>query len=264
MKRQAEFAGTFYPKNREQLESALKKLFEGIPKSKKSQCVVAPHAGYPYSGKTAAVSFQALEKAKSFVVLGTGHTGLGSEISVSSANSWETPLGEMKVDSELRNSLLKVLGIQADELAHIGEHSCEVQIPFIQYLFPNAEILPIVVGTHKIDRLEALGNALAEAHKGKTVSVVASGDFSHFIPEEKAREKDLEAIGLIKKMDISGFHSLVTGKQLSICGLAPITAAMFFAKKLGLKKGRLLKYDTSASTTGDSDNVVGYAAIEFE
>jgi AmmeMemoRadiSam system protein B len=264
MKRQAEVAGTFYPKNKKQLEDQLKKLFEKVPESKKSQCIVAPHAGYTYSGKTAAVSFNAVEKAETFVILGTGHTGLGSKISVSTADSWETPLGEAKIDSKLRKSLLETLGIQGDTVAHIGEHSCEVQIPFIQFLFPKAKILPIVVGTPDLGKLEALGNALFKAQKGKSVSVVASGDFSHFIPKEEAKKIDLEAIALIEKMDIPGFYSLVTRKRLSICGLSPITAAMFFAKKLGLKKGKLLKYDSSATATGDIGRVVGYAAIEFE
>ncbi|MDP6670731.1 MAG: AmmeMemoRadiSam system protein B [archaeon] len=264
MKRQAEVAGTFYPKNKKQLEDQLKKLFEEVPESKKSQCIIAPHAGYTYSGKTAATSFNAVKKAKTFVILGTGHTGLGSKISVSTADSWETPLGEAQIDSKLRDSLLKTLEIQGDDVAHIGEHSCEVQIPFIQFLFPKTKILPIVVGTPDLGQLEALGNALFKAQKGKSISVVASGDFSHFIPEKDAKKTDLGAIGFIEKMDISGFYSLVTKNRLSICGLSPIIAAMFFSKKLGLKKGKLLKYDTSASATGDTDRVVGYAAIEFE
>ncbi len=264
MKRQLGVSGNFYPENREELESALKEFLEAAPESPKSRCVIAPHAGYFYSGKTAAFAYKALGKTKSFVILGTCHTGVGSEISVSNTANWVTPLGKTEIDSELRDSLLEILGIEADALAHIGEHSCDVQIPFIQFLFPKAKILPIVVGTQDIGKLEALGNALFEAQKGKSVSVVASGDFSHYIPEKEARKKDLEAIELIEKMDIAGFHSLVTEKQLSICGLAPFTAAMFFAKKLEVTKAKLLKYDTSASTSGDTDRVVGYAAIAFE
>ncbi len=262
--REAAVAGSFYPRDEAQLLKQLKSFFKGIGSEEKGECVVAPHAGYIYSGKVAAFSFNALAKADSFVVLSPNHTGLGEAISISDADFWETPLGKTAVDVKLREGVLKNLGIDADDVAHIQEHSIEVQLPFIQFLFPMAKILPVTLMTHELNELEKLGNVLYEACKGKSVGVIASSDFSHFIPEQDARERDTEAIKLIEKIDFGGFHSIVLERNLSICGFAPIVTAMVFCKKMGLKRGKLLRYDTSASTTRDRENVVGYAAIKFE
>jgi len=261
--RESAVAGTFYPKTNEAVKAKLRELIQGTQAVQKSSCVVAPHAGWEYSGRVAARAFKALEESGTFVVLSPNHTGLGPAISVSDADFWETPLGKIEVDKGLREKLLAELGIEADELAHIGEHSIELQLPFIQHLFPKAMMLPITIGTQEISQLESLGKALFEASKAKSVGVVASGDFSHHIPETKAKQQDMEAIGFIEKMDFMGFHRLVTENNLSICGLAPITAAMVFCTNLGLKKGRLLEYDSSASSTGDNSSVVGYAGIAF-
>ena len=261
--RDSSVAGSFYPGKKEELSKQLIEFFESLESENKSRCIVSPHAGYKYSGKIAALAFNSLEQSKTVVVLSPNHTGLGEEISVSDADYWETPLGRVEVDTKLRENLLEILGIAADDLAHIGEHSIEVQVPFIQFLFPKAKILPITLMGHKLENLVALGEAIFNASKGK-VSVVASSDFSHFIPEQEAKERDLEAIGLIERMDAEGFHSLVLEKKLSICGFAPIVVAIVFAKKLGMKNGKLLEYDSSASATRDKENVVGYAAIKFE
>jgi len=254
-------AGVFYPEEEEKLSQQIEGFFKGIPKQKKTRCVVAPHAGYDYSGKTAAYSFNALQESKTFVILGPSHTGLGAEISVSDADSWKTPLGEVGVDVSLREKLLKKLGIEADDLAHIQEHSIEVQLPFLQRRFKSFKILPITIMEHRLPELLKLGNALAGL--GKDFSVIASGDFTHHEPLEFAKKKDLAAIKRIEALDIEGFYSEVVEKRLSICGFVPITALMQYCKLLGYKKGKLLKYDTSATETKDEASVVGYASIGF-
>ncbi|MAG21969.1 MAG: AmmeMemoRadiSam system protein B [Candidatus Diapherotrites archaeon] len=261
--REAAVAGSFYPGEKTLILTQLKEFFAKIPKTKKVNCIIAPHAGYAYSGKTAAIAFSALKKTKTIFVLSPNHTGLGNPISVSDADYWETPLGKIAVDLRMRNKLLEKLGIGMDDLAHIQEHSLEVQIPFIQFLFPKAKIVPITIMTHRINELEKLGSAIWSIG-GNEVGVVASSDFSHFIPEQEAKKQDKEAIKLIEKLDYTGFHALVMEKNLSICGFAPIIATMCFCEKNGLKKARLLKYTTSASTTKDKSSVVGYAAIFFE
>jgi len=259
--RHAAVAGAFYPGGKEELEGQLRELFEGIPKQEKTSCVVAPHAGYTYSGKTAAYSFKALKESKTFVLVGPSHTGLGDAISVSDADQWETPLGKVAVDTNFRTLLLEKLGIEKDDLAHIQEHSLEAQIPFLQHRFKGFKIVPITVMEHRFEELERIGTALAEI-KGD-FSAIASGDFTHHEPLEKAREKDLKAVKKIEAMDAKGFYDEVVSKRLSICGLVPITALMHYAKKKGLAKGRLLHYDTSATASGDETSVVGYASIGF-
>lgn len=253
-------AGSFYPGKREALLKQLSGFFKGLPKEKKARCVIAPHAGYVYSGPTAAYSFNALQEAGSFVVLGPNHTGMGEVISVSGADEWETPLGRVQVDRKAREQLLKRLGIEADDVAHVQEHSIEVQIPFLQYLFKDFKILPITIMSQELDELIELGNRLAEL---KDIGVIASSDFTHFEPLETAREKDAEAIEKIRKLDVNGFHRIVREKNLSICGHSPITALMQYCKQKGLKEGKLLKYDSSATASKDKMNVVGYAAISF-
>ncbi len=262
--REAAVAGSFYPANKEELAAELNGFLEKAGKGKKSRFIISPHAGYAYSGRIAARAFKALEQVGLYIIIGPNHTGLGERISISDASHWKTPLGKAEIDVEFRKKLLSKLGIDADDLAHIGEHSCEVQIPFIQTLFPNAKILPISVGVYDLASLELLGKALFEASKGQKTCIIASSDFSHFLGEEEAKERDLEAIKFIEKMDWKEFHSKVVEKNLSICGFAPITTAMILAEKAGMKKGTLIEYTSSAETTGDTLNVVGYAAVKFE
>ncbi len=259
--RQASVAGTFYPRQREKLLQQIEGLFKGLVKEEKSRCVVAPHAGYVYSGQTAAYTFNALQKSDCFVILSPNHSGLGEPISVSDADSWETPLGSLPIDKALRSKLLKKLGLQADDLAHIQEHSIEVQLPFLQFLFKKASILPITLMQHNLPKLLQLGKALASL-KG-SFSVIASSDFTHFEPLQTAKEKDTAAIEKILALDAQKFHEIVQQQRMSICGFAAITAAISYCKSTGLKKGKLLHYDTSATASGDNSNVVGYAAIGF-
>ena len=260
--REPSSAGSFYPAQKEQLEKQLKSLFEDVPKQEKTKCVIAPHAGYGYSGKTAAYSFKALQESKTFVILSPSHTGLGPEVSVSEASEWKTPIGKVPIDTVLREKLLAKLGIEADNLAHIGEHSIEVQLPFLQQMFQNFTILPITIMEQRFEELEKLGNTLAEL--GEEFSMIISSDFTHQEPLETAKKKDMEAIKLIEKLDGKGFHKIVLEKRLSICGFAPITVGISYCKKKGMSKGTLLKYNTSATASGDKENVVGYAAIKFE
>lgn len=255
-------AGAFYPGNKSILLKQLSGSFKSLPKESKSNCVIAPHAGYAYSGTIAAYSFNALQSSKCFVILSPNHSGLGSAISVSDADEWQTPLGKIPVDGIVRKKLLGLLGIEPDDLAHIQEHSIEVQLPFLQFLFKDFKILPITIMSQDLNELIELGNALAGLKED--FSIIASSDFSHFIPLQAAKERDMQAIEKIKQLDVEGFHKMVMQRNLSICGHAPITALMQYCKQKGFKRGKLLRYDSSASTTGDETNVVGYAAIKFE
>ncbi|MDP2973929.1 MAG: AmmeMemoRadiSam system protein B, partial [Candidatus Diapherotrites archaeon] len=154
------------------------------------------------------------------------------------------------------------LGIEPDDLAQIQEHSIEVQLPFLQFLFKDFKILPITIMSQDLNELMQLGNALAELKED--FDIIASSDFSHFIPAETAKQRDMLAIEKIKQLDVEGFHKMVVQRNLSICGHAPITTLMQYCRQKSFKHGKLLRYDSSASTTGDATNVVAYAAIKFE
>lgn len=259
-------SGQFYPSKREELENTLKSLFREEKLEEIASEAIVPHAGYIYSGKVAAKTIAKMKRANSFVILSPNHTGLGSEVSISESDFWATPLGELKVNKKIAKELAEKSGAEFDESAHIAEHSIEVLLPFIQYRFRDTDIdiVPVTIGTSQFDELKKLADALVAIAKKQSFNLLASSDFSHFIPLKYAREHDLHAAEFIQKLDAEGFYNIVQSMELSICGFAPITVAILYCKAIGRKKGKLLAYDTSASTTGDKSSVVGYAGIIFQ
>ncbi len=257
-------AGHFYPAERKALKEMLNNLFEGIDKRDESNEAIVPHAAYIYSGRTAAKTISLLKGAKTFIILSPNHTGLGSDISLSESNFWETPLGRVKVDKKLCNMLAETNVAYFDELAHIEEHSIEVIIPLLQHIFKKFKIVPITISSTKIEKLFALGDALKDVCNEEDVCLLASSDFSHFVPEKFAKEKDREAIVYIKKLDAIGFYNTVKNKALSICGASAIVSLLRYCKLKGRRKGILVEYTTSAKVSGDKSNVVGYAGIIFK
>lgn len=265
-------SGSFYtsspPALKRELEGYLKEALRGV-KAKKRLAIVSPHAGYVYSGATAARSFTACsnwkDKQLTAVIIGPNHTGMGTPVSVS-FEDWKTPLGVVACDLELAEAIVGASRIaKKDELAHVQEHSGEVQLPFLQLLAPQAKIVCVCMGWQDMQSAADLGRAVFAAVKktGRNAIVVASSDFTHYEPAEVARKKDMEAIGRLLGMDEQGFEALVEERELSICGHGPIAAALVFAKLSGAKKCELLKYTNSAEASGDSSSVVGYASLSI-
>lgn len=266
--RKCAVSGSFYPSDAEKLKSAISGFFANVKLQRraKTSVIVAPHAGYEYSGKTAAYAYSVLEDAETFVILCPNHTGLGSTVSISAHSQWETPLGNLRVDEDFANALADALKIERDDLAHLQEHAIEVQLPFIIRKFGNkVRIVLVCIATDNFNSLIGMGRAISQIQNElkRKICVIASSDFSHFIPLESAREKDFEAIERINKLDARGFYELVHKKRLSICGYGAIIAAMAYAQEIGLKRAELLHYSTSADATHDKSSVVGYAAVAF-
>jgi len=266
MNREAILQGSFYPKEKKEIEKQLSEFFSNTKTTKKTDLIISPHAGTIYSGQTAAHSFSLLNKPETAIILSPNHTGYGEEISVYPKGKWLTPLGETEVDEKAVEKITEFFPeAKKDETAHLQEHSIEVQLIFLQYLFKDFKIVPITLMTENSEKLEKLAEALIETEKatGKKFTVIASSDFTHFESEEKAKEKDFKAIELIKKMDVKGFHELVESQRLSICGHSPIEVLMSYCKKKDIIKAELIKYNTSGEKTGDKTNVVAYASIGF-
>ncbi|MEM4662610.1 MAG: AmmeMemoRadiSam system protein B [Candidatus Diapherotrites archaeon] len=261
--REPAVCGQFYPADKEVLKETLEELFKGVNFEDKAHEAIVPHAGYRYSGKTAAKTVALLKKNKTFVVLSPNHTGIGCDIAISESNTWVTPLGNIRVNSNLAQKIAKSGIAEFDDSAHIAEHSIEVILPFLQYRFGAIDVVPITIATTDFNILKKFGLALSEISKKERFALIASSDFSHFVPEKYAKEKDLSAIRFIEKLDAKGFYDEVMGKNLSICGLAPITSLLEYCKNVNRKKGLLVEYTTSARATGDKSNVVGYAGIIF-
>ncbi|MEM4137105.1 MAG: AmmeMemoRadiSam system protein B [Candidatus Anstonellaceae archaeon] len=270
-------AGMFYPSTQSSLEREVKYLLEIAKKNNtlvESDMIISPHAGYMYSGKTAALSFLAAQKklAKentTVILIGPNHTGMGENIALS-LEEWKTPLGVINTNQKFASALLKnCLLIKADELAHLHEHSIEVMLPFIQVINPKAKIVALCIGVGEKNIIKTIGQAIYQTMKKKEFSeenfvVVASSDFSHYISGEKAKKLDSLAIEYILKLDNDGFESEVWAKNLSICGHEPISAIIEIAKLVGKKEGKLLKYTNSGIETNSSeDRVVAYASIAF-
>lgn len=230
--------------------------------------LVCPHAGYVYSGPVAAHSYYCVAldgRADTFIILGPNHYGVGSGLATMDGGVWRTPLGDVEVDAELAKEIVRVSGlIDVDESAHQYEHSIEVQIPFLQYLFGSSfRIVPICFRMQDLESSREVGNALAEVLKGRNAVIIASTDMTHYEPQRRAEEKDRKAIDAILKMDEDLLYKNLESYNISACGYGPVTALIVAAKKLDAKNGQLLSYRTSGDITGDMSSVVGYASISF-
>ena len=231
--------------------------------------MVSPHAGYMYSGPVAAHGFFRLASdgmPESAVIIGPNHTGMGSGVSLMESGEWETPLGRMKIDAELARRILDESDIiDADEEAHIYEHSVEVQLPFIQHIFGDRlRFVPICMMFQDERTSLEVGEAIARACSGRDVLVIASTDFTHYEPQEVASRKDGMAIERIVAMDARGLIRLVEEKNITMCGSGPVAAMLTACGGMGAKRAELLKYATSGDVAGLMAEVVGYASIVIE
>ncbi len=272
-------AGSFY----EASEKGLRAQIEGcflhtlgpgkIPRisegnGRKLIALVCPHAGYMYSGPIAAHSYSRLAQhgeVDSVVILGPNHTGIGSAVSMYDEGVWQTPLGEAQIDSELADEIGKNSEIiDSEEGAHRYEHSIEVQIPFLQYLYgKDLKFVPICMMLQDLSTSIEVGEAVARAVKGRNVIILASTDMSHYEPQQVTTAKDREAIDTILALDESSLQKVVEKKFITMCGYGPVTAALRSAKLLGAKNAAQLSYGTSGDASGDYAAVVGYLSAEI-
>jgi AmmeMemoRadiSam system protein B len=247
----------------------LSKFAEKASKQKiKPVAVVVPHAGWVYSGATAMHSFLALKNSATenpcFVIFSPNHTGYGAPCALSKQD-WLTPLGEAENNVELGEAIAKATPLIGDsEEAHAQEHSIEVQLPFLQFLFKKFSFVPITLMDQRRETAEALGKAVANATKDKkNFFVIASSDFTHYEPAHEAREKDSRVIEAILKLDLTEYYRQLAATGATVCGYGAIAAAISFAKERSARKGVLLDFSNSGDESGDYGAVVDYAAIAF-
>jgi MEMO1 family protein len=261
-------AGRFYPRKREALLREVDQYLEPASPDELTidsalGCVV-PHAGYMYSGHVAGAVYRVLPKRSRYVVLGPNHWGRGAPLAMMSEGSWLTPLGQVPLDTELAHSLREKCPLLTEDAeAHSGEHSLEVQLPFLQRQSGEFTFVPVVIGLADYSLLEMLGRAVADAIRRSTepVLMVASSDMNHYEPDGITREKDDKAIEKILQLDPVGLLEVIRNEDISMCGYAPTVAMLIAAKELGGREARLIRHATSADTSGDFDSVVGYAGI---
>ncbi|MEW5996642.1 MAG: AmmeMemoRadiSam system protein B [Candidatus Micrarchaeota archaeon] len=269
--RAAAVAGYFYPLEADALERMVSDCMLRAKQHARETSAyggVCPHAGYQYSGVAAAATYMSIremENAHTVVVIGPNHSGGGSLLSLS-LDDWETPLGEVKNDTELGKLIQgHAKYLDFDERAHVMEHSVEVQVPFIQMRNQGARIVPICMMDQGLEASLDLGKAIFDAvsEYKKEVVVIASSDFSHYAPPEVAKKNDMSALSFITGMDPEGFQKRVSERGWSICGYGPVTALLEYAKRMKCRQGELLYYTNSGEYGGGGESVVGYASVVF-
>ncbi|MCK5023369.1 MAG: AmmeMemoRadiSam system protein B [Candidatus Aenigmarchaeota archaeon] len=268
MIRETVVAGTFYPQEKNVLKKEIKDFFKDVEK-RKFQLVISPHAGYVYSGKTAAHAIGSLMTAKKFIVLGPNHNVMGSDFSIFLDGEWVTPLGNVNINSTLAKELLKCDIIKDDEIAHEYEHSIEVQLPLIQHIVEDFSFVPISIKNMDyskdfLNKCEILGKHIANIIKDNNINVIASSDFSHYVPSDVADDKDGAAIEKIKSLDPDGFFEVLDKVNASVCGYGSIAVLMYVAKELKMKTVKVIDHSDSGDVSGDKSSVVAYYAIGFK
>ncbi len=257
-------SGSFYPGNREELESTLKTLMEDCPEKQSALGVISPHAGYVYSGRVMGSVFSRIETPDTVVILAPNHTGRGAPFSVWPEGRWRTPLGDISTDEELVNEILNASELfKKDKAAHQNEHSAEVILPFLQYSNPQVKIVVIVIRSGNFEDLSIVGKSIGDVLK-KTepdALVVASSDMSHYESQQSADRKDKSAIAEIVALREESLYRVVRELDISMCGVSPVISMMVCSKERDAAKAELIKYETSGDTTGDYKQVVGYAGV---
>jgi len=259
MKRVAGVRGQFYPKSCSEIEKMIKKwnmlldeklsdkkLLKEIPRA-----IIVPHAGYIYSGFTANFAYRLLanSKAKRVIVIGPSHHVYIDGMSGSKQDSYETPCGDLEIDTNYLEKIKKNFPIEFSQKAHSVEHSTETQMPFIKHYLPHAKIIEFIYGKADYRKIAKLINELL---KDRDNVVVISTDLSHFYTLENAKKLDNICLNGILKKDIS-----MLDKGCEACGMIGIKAMLQVAKEAKLSVD-LLDYRTSADASGDKSSVVGY------
>ena len=230
--------------------------------------LICPHAGYVYSGPVAASSFYELAidgKPDTVVLLGPNHTGYGSGLALMREGIWRTPLGDVEVDSEISDAILHESNmVDVDEVAHRYEHSIEVQLPFLQFLYGNSfKIVPICYLMQDYESSIEVGRALTEALNATNTVVIASSDMTHYESAKTAGAKDHAALKAVTDLNAKRFYEIVETQNITACGYAPIASLITYSVGV-CAKAQLLNYHNSGDITGDHSSVVGYAAVSFK
>lgn len=267
-------AGSFYPLERTALVSQIENCFlhklgpGRLPKlqekgERKIVSAISPHAGYMYSGPVAANLYSALASdgiPDTVVILGPNHYGVGTGVSAMVEGLWQTPLGEVEIDSAVAKQICKNSDIiDLDDSAHINEHSIEVQLPFLQYVYGNRfKFVPISMMMQDAETSRNVGESIAESTDRADVLIIASSDMSHYEPQKQAERKDRLVMNAILKLDEEELQRVVELENISMCGCGPVSSAIVAGKHLGAKAAKVVSYQTSGDITGDFGQVVGY------
>lgn len=257
-------AGMFYEGHRERLERDVSSMLAAEVEPEPAFGAIVPHAGYIYSGPVAGAVYARLKIPRNVVILCPNHTGHGVPASLEPSDAWRTPLGDVTVSRRLSDRLLELApSLKRDSRAHAREHSLEVQLPFLQVLRPDVEIVPICLGEPDLELCREMGHAAAVlcSEEPEAPLLLASSDMNHYESRSIGRRKDALALERVEAIDPEGLFTTVLSQQISMCGFLPATAVLFAAKETGVGEARVVARRDSGDETGDTDSVVGYAGV---
>ena len=259
--------GTFYPGNKDTLIKMIASMINNVHPVKKEEKdifgLISPHAGYVYSGPAAAHGYSLL-KGKNYdtvIVLGPSHYTLMNGASTWKDGEYKTPLGSQPIDTEVTNFLLQYEHIEFNQIAHIQEHSIEVQVPFLQYVLKSEfKFVPIIVGNQQYQYTKILAETLTELIKNipKKYLFIASTDLSHYHSDEVAKRLDKNVVDAIKNFDIEKLVEIINTGKGEACGIGPVLTLLLLAKNMNASDIDILSLTNSGETSGDYSRVVGY------
>ena len=261
-------AGRFYPSDPSKLSALVREYTKAEPGASVTRvraCLV-PHAGYMYSGQVAGAVFSRIALPQKIIILGVRHFPRGQAAAILSSGAWRTPLGDAPIDGPLAEALRGACPVlREDSVAHSGEHSLEVQLPFLQVLAPGFAFVPVALGTIRFEELTAVGEAVAKVlgSGNEEVLLLTTSDLNHYEDDATTRVKDRKAIEQLEAMDARGLYDTCRTEQISMCGLGPGVAMLTALRALGAKQSELVRYATSGDISGDRSAVVGYAGMIF-
>ena len=267
--RKSVIAGSWYSGNPYILRRDIEDFLNLVPYSESSGkvvAIIAPHAGYVYSGQVAAHAYKSVcgDNYDAVIVVGPSHRMAFPGVSIFGSGGYETPLGIVPVDEELAKQIKKNSNLVSDiPAAHLQEHSLEIQLPFLQYVLGKFSFVPLVMGDQGADTCQELARAIFESARGRKILIVGSSDLSHFHKYNEATKLDSVALRYLKESDAAGLLSSLENGTTEACGGGPMAVAMLVASKMGATDVQVLKYANSGDVTGDKSSVVGYAAAIY-
>ena len=268
--RPSPIAGMWYPGNPVQLTSEIKQYLSLVnqqPISGKILALVVPHAGYRYSGKTAAHAYAAIadKSIETIFLLSPYHDFHPAELLATVHQAYQTPLGDVPINQEMMQQMNQILlqkaGITIQQIRRDREHSLEIQLPFLQTVLKNNfNIVPLMVRSRDPQFCRNLGEIIANLFNPEKHLIIASTDLSHFYPEKTANQLDQTMLNMVSSLNPDGVFSAEEEEIGYACGAGALAATLWAAKKLSADQCDILHYTTSAEVTGDSQSVVGYGA----
>lgn len=264
MERKPAVAGQFYPGTKSALEQEVLKLLDHKVEPQPALAAIVPHAGYVYSGKVAGLVFANIEVPARCIIISPNHTGMGAKAAIWPRGFWTIPTGNVPVDETFAKKVLDNCSELADDyIAHLAEHSLEVELPFLLARKPGIAIVPITLSHLRAANCRKIGEAIASVvgkEKDKTL-IVASTDMNHYEDQANTLAKDQIAIDRILKLDPDGLLIACGEQRISMCGVVPTAVLLHTCIALGAQKVTLIDHKTSGDVSGDYSSVVGYAGF---